>query len=335
MGNMESKGKLESLLQAWAVWQADRDDERGPRQLAKFWMDIPQPPHTSSAQARAGGGSKGFNAEYDAGNQVPLYDRGTPTPLAPSSSASSSSSSSPASTLDRAAIGAARERQQQQHPAGRRGGTSASRGPPPRYHESAQEGAAGSAPQFDDLTPGTLSAELRSALGLQDLDPPPWLQRMRQLGIPPAYQDVSHWDDDTNDDDHDGDSIVVVGDAEAPSVVNGSAEVKREEAEAEEGEMKEEQVEEPPKRGVAEPVPGGTKHQQQPQQQPAARALPFPEAVQNHHQGADDPQGFEAWARAQAALSAMQDAPSPSAAGGSLVPSLPRVDSLPDMDVGM
>ena len=39
-----------------------------------------------------------------------------------------------------------------------------------------------------DLKPGQLADETREALGLGPLDPPPWLDRMRQLGYPPMYK---------------------------------------------------------------------------------------------------------------------------------------------------
>ncbi|KFM25798.1 Zinc finger CCHC domain-containing protein 8 [Auxenochlorella protothecoides] len=45
----------------------------------------------------------------------------------------------------------------------------------------------GLAKEFPEAQPGQLSAELRGVLGLSALDPPPWLHRMRVLGLPPAY----------------------------------------------------------------------------------------------------------------------------------------------------
>lgn len=43
------------------------------------------------------------------------------------------------------------------------------------------------AQEFADLVPGKLSEAIRTALGIGPHDPPPWLQTMRELGIPPAY----------------------------------------------------------------------------------------------------------------------------------------------------
>ena len=56
--------------------------------------------------------------------------------------------------------------------AGDGGGRSGGRQSP----DEAAEGAA----------PGQLGPELREALRIGPLDPPPWLQRMRQLGVPPG-----------------------------------------------------------------------------------------------------------------------------------------------------
>jgi len=42
--------------------------------------------------------------------------------------------------------------------------------------------------ELADLKPGQLSSETRAALGLGPLVPPPWLDRMKQLGYPPTYK---------------------------------------------------------------------------------------------------------------------------------------------------
>ena len=39
----------------------------------------------------------------------------------------------------------------------------------------------------EEPAPGQLSAELRAALGISPMAPPPWLARMRRLGYPPGY----------------------------------------------------------------------------------------------------------------------------------------------------
>ncbi|KAJ6396235.1 hypothetical protein OIU77_021297 [Salix suchowensis] len=41
--------------------------------------------------------------------------------------------------------------------------------------------------KYDGLKPGSLDTETRKLLGLGELDPPPWLNRMQELGYPPGY----------------------------------------------------------------------------------------------------------------------------------------------------
>ncbi|KAJ8448208.1 hypothetical protein Cgig2_025132 [Carnegiea gigantea] len=52
---------------------------------------------------------------------------------------------------------------------------------PTRYYQESPGG------KFDGLKPGGLSSETRKLLGIGELDPPPWLNRMRELGYPPGY----------------------------------------------------------------------------------------------------------------------------------------------------
>ncbi|KAL7175765.1 hypothetical protein ACSBR2_029371 [Camellia fascicularis] len=54
---------------------------------------------------------------------------------------------------------------------------------PTRYYQNSAGG------KYDGLRPGVLEAETRKLLGLGELDPPPWLNRMRQMGYPPGYLD--------------------------------------------------------------------------------------------------------------------------------------------------
>ena len=42
--------------------------------------------------------------------------------------------------------------------------------------------------EYAGLVPGKLSPEIRQALGIKPNGPPPWLSKMRQLGIPPDYR---------------------------------------------------------------------------------------------------------------------------------------------------
>lgn len=77
--------------------------------------------------------------------------------------------------FDRSAVSSARK----QHKA-KKNQASGSR-LPSRYYQSSQGG------KYDGLKPGSLDAETRQLLGLGELDPPPWLNRMRELGYPPGY----------------------------------------------------------------------------------------------------------------------------------------------------
>lgn len=73
-----------------------------------------------------------------------------------------------------------------------------------RYY---QESPAG---KFDGLKPGVLSAETRKLLGLGELDPPPWLNRMRELGYPLGYLD--------SDEEDEPSGIAIFGDEETKDV---------------------------------------------------------------------------------------------------------------------
>ncbi|MCO5594536.1 hypothetical protein L7F22_048568 [Adiantum nelumboides] len=50
-----------------------------------------------------------------------------------------------------------------------------------RYYQTSPGG------KFDDLKPGVLGTGTRQFLGIGERDPPPWLNRMRELGYPPGY----------------------------------------------------------------------------------------------------------------------------------------------------
>ncbi|RZC58342.1 hypothetical protein C5167_005649 [Papaver somniferum] len=57
-----------------------------------------------------------------------------------------------------------------------------------RYYESSSGG------KYDGLRPGFLGTETRQLLGIGELDPPPWLHRMREIGYPPGYMDLDDED---------------------------------------------------------------------------------------------------------------------------------------------
>ncbi|MED6187370.1 hypothetical protein PIB30_075806, partial [Stylosanthes scabra] len=52
---------------------------------------------------------------------------------------------------------------------------------PTRYYQDSPTG------KYAGLRPGALDDVTRQLLGLGELDPPPWLNRMRELGYPPGY----------------------------------------------------------------------------------------------------------------------------------------------------
>ncbi|WOK94181.1 zinc finger CCHC domain-containing protein 8 [Canna indica] len=104
--------------------------------------------------------------------------------------------------------------------------------------------------KFDDLRAGVLGPETRECLGIGEHDPPPWLNRMREIGYPPGYMDVE------NEDQPSG--ITIYADEEA-----------KEEAteEYEDGELPERSEPEPPQKkmtvefpGINAPIPENADH---------------------------------------------------------------------------
>ncbi|KAH9607048.1 hypothetical protein KSS87_013823 [Heliosperma pusillum] len=73
-----------------------------------------------------------------------------------------------------------------------------------RYYQNSPSG------KFDGIKPGALSAETRKALGLGEFDPPPWLNKMRELGYPPGYLDLEEKDQPSG--------IAIFGDDETQKV---------------------------------------------------------------------------------------------------------------------
>ncbi|KAL4567246.1 hypothetical protein LXL04_022823 [Taraxacum kok-saghyz] len=55
-----------------------------------------------------------------------------------------------------------------------------------RYYQNTPGG------KFDGLKPGCLDVETRKLLGLGEFDPPPWLNKMREMGYPPGYLDLEY-----------------------------------------------------------------------------------------------------------------------------------------------
>ncbi|KAL6287595.1 hypothetical protein ACE6H2_011985 [Prunus campanulata] len=69
-----------------------------------------------------------------------------------------------------------------------------------RYYQNSPAG------KYDGLRPGALDAETRKLLGIGELDPPPWLNRMREIGYPPGYLDP--------DDEDQPSGIIIYADEE-------------------------------------------------------------------------------------------------------------------------
>ncbi|GMI84502.1 hypothetical protein like AT5G38600 [Hibiscus trionum] len=200
-----SKQKLEELLLKWSEWQAEHGSlqENEPTESGEktyfpalrvgaekpssvsFWIDN-KLRNTNDV----------VFVPLDS-NIVPLYDRGFAMGLT-SADASSNLGGGPEikgeasrcfncgsyshslkqcpKPRDSVAVNNARK----QHQKFKRNQNAASRNAI-RYYQSSQGG------KYDDLKPGILGAETRELLGLGEFDPPPWLNRMREIGYPPGY----------------------------------------------------------------------------------------------------------------------------------------------------
>ncbi|XP_057967199.1 uncharacterized protein LOC131157228 [Malania oleifera] len=209
-----SKRKLEELLQQWSEWHAkhasskfvqdsnevlESGDETyfpalhvglSKSSAVSFWMDSQTTKQSNK------------NLISPDGDSVPLYDRGYALGLISEDAAGnpercleivdaarcfncgsySHSLKECPKPRDNAAVNSARK----QHISKR----NQNAGPrnPVRYYENSPGG------KYDGLRPGSLDAETRKLLGLKELDPPPWLNRMREIGYPPGYLDLEDED---------------------------------------------------------------------------------------------------------------------------------------------
>ncbi|XP_062106345.1 uncharacterized protein LOC133817761 [Humulus lupulus] len=220
-----SKHKLEELLQQWSEWHAQHVSKtQDPVEVLEsgeetffpalhvglektssvsFWMDK----QTRKEQ------NKEF-VELDC-NSVPLYDRGFALGLTSDDGTNNieggveiiddaarcfncgsynHSLKECPKPRDRVAVNNARK----QHKS-KRNQNSASRNST-RYYQNSPAG------KYDGLRPGALDAETRQLLGLSELDPPPWLSRMREIGYPPGYLDP--------DDEDQPSGIIIFGDGD-------------------------------------------------------------------------------------------------------------------------
>lgn len=209
----ESKNKLKELLQKWALWHGEYVGievvEKGPlesgdetyfpplqvggqnKATMSFWMD--KPLKQARIENTAGDLAPASQAREI---EVPLYDRaGTGALISTETQMSleggldhvdegsrcfncgaySHSLKECPRPRDNNAINSARKLM-----AEKRGSANGSRAAS-RYYQNSPGG------KFDDLRPGILGNEIRQLLGIGELDPPPWLNRMRELGYPPGY----------------------------------------------------------------------------------------------------------------------------------------------------
>ncbi|XP_057993447.1 uncharacterized protein LOC110671573 isoform X2 [Hevea brasiliensis] len=204
---LASKRKLEELLQQWSEWHAQHGSSAQDNELLEsgeetyfpalcvgmekssavsFWIENP----TKKLQ------SDGYIPPDD--DFVPLYDRGFALGL--SSTDGPSNVEGGLEIVDEAARcfncgsynhslkecpkprdNAAVNNARKQHKS-KRNQNSGPRNSA-RYYQNSSGG------KYDGLKPGALGAETRQLLGLGELDPPPWLNRMRELGYPPGYLD--------------------------------------------------------------------------------------------------------------------------------------------------
>ncbi|KAG9139278.1 hypothetical protein Leryth_011279 [Lithospermum erythrorhizon] len=204
-----SRKKLEELLQQWSEWHCPSSNdlnevlESGEQiyfpalnlgvekaSAVPFWIDDRTKNPTN----------KDF-VPLD-GNSVPLYDRGFSSALTSVDGPNNLESNlevlnssrcfncgSYSHSLrecpkprDRVAVDKAKK----EHTS-KRSHNASSRNPT-RYYQSSPRG------KFDGLRPGLLNSETRQLLGLGELDPPPWMNRMRELGYPPGYLDSQDGD---------------------------------------------------------------------------------------------------------------------------------------------
>ncbi|XP_022715289.1 uncharacterized protein LOC111274701 isoform X2 [Durio zibethinus] len=202
-----SKQKLEELLQKWSEWQAEHGSS------SQDQNELTESGEETYFPALCVGAEKPSAVSFWIDNQtrnphdtefipldsniVPLYDRGYAMGLTSADGSSNleggleikddasrcfncgSYSHSLKQCLkprDNVAINTARKQRYKS----KRNQNTASRSAI-RYYQNSQGG------KYDELKPGVLSAETRQLIGLGEFDPPPWLNRMREIGYPPGY----------------------------------------------------------------------------------------------------------------------------------------------------
>lgn len=204
-----SQRKLEELLQQWSQWHAKQFMTNDPNEALESGEQTFFPAlHFGAEKASTVTYwiDNQTNSEQDDyipldGDTVPMYDRGFALGLTSDdgSNMDGKAETGEASRCfncgsyshalkdcqkprDNVAIDSARK----QHNS-KRAQTSGPRNSP-RYYQNTAGG------KYDGIRAGVLSSETRQLLGLGELDPPPWLQRMRELGYPPGYLDPDYED---------------------------------------------------------------------------------------------------------------------------------------------
>ncbi|XP_016447059.1 uncharacterized protein LOC107772086 isoform X2 [Nicotiana tabacum] len=253
----KSRKMLEGLLQQWSEWHAKHcSSAHDSKEVVESGEETYFPAlhvglEKSSAvtywvdkQAR---NNKSEFIPLD-GNSVPLYDRGYSFALTATDGSSNveagiemvdssrcfncgsygHSLKDCPKPRDNAAVNIARK----QHKS-RRNQSASSRNPT-RYYQDSPKG------KYDGLRPGVLEPETQKLLGLGELDPPPWINRMREMGYPPGYLDPD--------------------DEDLPSGITIFADEEKKE-ETEEGEILDKSFPNPPRKmsvdfpGVNAPIP--------------------------------------------------------------------------------
>ncbi|KAI3976868.1 hypothetical protein MKX01_008726 [Papaver californicum] len=207
-----SKRKLEELLQRWSKWNAQHDSSTNkPHEnlvsgeetyfpalqvgterssAVSFWMDDDTRKEQTKEIIRVDGDSAPL---YDRGFLLGLTSMDGPTNAEGGLEAVEASRCFNCSSYnhalkdcpkprDHAAVNNARKEHNSKK--------NQSSGPhkTTRYYESSSGG------KYDGLRPGFLGPETRQLLGIGELDPPPWLHRMREIGYPPGYMDPDNED---------------------------------------------------------------------------------------------------------------------------------------------
>ncbi|CAA7055562.1 unnamed protein product [Microthlaspi erraticum] len=201
-----SKKKLESLLQQWSEWEAEctslAQDQEQPLESGEetyfpalrvglqktssvsFWIDNQTGPkpleefvlvESSTTPLYDRKFSIGLNSADGSNNLEGGLEIVDDPPRCFNCGGYSHSLRECPKPFDRSAVNSARKLQKSKR--------NQNSGPrlPSRYYQTPQTG------KYDGLKPGTLDAETRQLLNLGELDPPPWLNRMREIGYPPGY----------------------------------------------------------------------------------------------------------------------------------------------------